>query len=581
MEDKNIFTRRENIDREDRNESRKRGFDDGPAPRERTSFGRGGGSSGPPRGGFNSMRGGRKSMESGRGGGGGGVTSIYNYKLKDIAGPTYDLPPIDSGERKFSQGNKIYIGGLALNSTEAWVKELCNKYGEVNDVFVNTEKRFAFVKFDYKANADRFRIAEDGKEIGDHRNLKIRNCSNNAAVKVKNLGPMISNELLYKAFSVFGHVESALVVMDEKGMKSKGEGIVEYGNKHHAVEAINACRDSPFVLTRSLIPVIVEPYEGVDSIEGLPESMLMKRDDQYRFERETGPRFIQPGSFDYKFCEKYKQLTELRKEKEEALEREMKIAEEQLWSQMENARFEFETIMMKEQVQKREEERLRRIEMAKEQEQNFNRRMEMEREQLKMRENMFDFNIRDNGPNSGMGMDGGGNNGIGMGNMGGGMGNMGGGMGNMGGGMGNMGGGMGNMGGGMDNMGGGMGNMGNTGGGMDNMGGGMGNVGGGMGNMGDGMGNMGGGMGNMGGGIGNMGGGGMGGPGGMDGGMGEGPGGMNGGMGNMAPFNPEVWDKFGNGGGENKRPVFPGEVFGRGGSSSGMPRFGRGGASSR
>ena len=37
---------------------------------------------------------GRKSMESGRGGGGGGVTSIYNYKLKDIAGPTYDLPPI-------------------------------------------------------------------------------------------------------------------------------------------------------------------------------------------------------------------------------------------------------------------------------------------------------------------------------------------------------------------------------------------------------------------------------------------------------------------------------------------------------
>ena len=33
-------------------------------------------------------------------------------------------------------------------------------YGEVNDVFVNTEKRFAFVKFDYKANADRFRIAE-------------------------------------------------------------------------------------------------------------------------------------------------------------------------------------------------------------------------------------------------------------------------------------------------------------------------------------------------------------------------------------------------------------------------------------
>ena len=41
---------------------------------------------------------------------------------------------IDSGERKFSQGNKIYIGGLALNSTEAWVKELCN----VSDCYLPT-----------------------------------------------------------------------------------------------------------------------------------------------------------------------------------------------------------------------------------------------------------------------------------------------------------------------------------------------------------------------------------------------------------------------------------------------------------
>ena len=41
----------------------------------------------------------------------------------------------------------------------------------------------------------------------------------------------------------------------------KGEGVVEFANKHHAMEAISACRDSPFILTSSLIPVIVEPYE--------------------------------------------------------------------------------------------------------------------------------------------------------------------------------------------------------------------------------------------------------------------------------------------------------------------------------
>ncbi len=32
---------------------------------------------------------------------------------------------------------------------------------------------------------------------------------------------MVTNELLFKAFSVFGTVEKAIVTMDEKGLKSK------------------------------------------------------------------------------------------------------------------------------------------------------------------------------------------------------------------------------------------------------------------------------------------------------------------------------------------------------------------------
>ena len=32
---------------------------------------------------------------------------------------------------------------------------------------------------------------------------------------------MVTNELLYKAFTVFGNVEKAMVIVDEKGLKSK------------------------------------------------------------------------------------------------------------------------------------------------------------------------------------------------------------------------------------------------------------------------------------------------------------------------------------------------------------------------
>ena len=57
-------------------------------------------------------------------------------------------------------------------------------------------------------------------------------------LQVKNLGPMISNELLYKSFSVFGHVESAMVVMDEKGMKSKVCSIRLVRFRHYTTFAI-------------------------------------------------------------------------------------------------------------------------------------------------------------------------------------------------------------------------------------------------------------------------------------------------------------------------------------------------------
>lgn len=58
---------------------------------------------------------------------------------------------------------------------------------------------------DYHANAEKAKRELDGT-VRKGRTLKIRFAPNGATVKVKNLTPWISNELLHAAFSVFGEV---------------------------------------------------------------------------------------------------------------------------------------------------------------------------------------------------------------------------------------------------------------------------------------------------------------------------------------------------------------------------------------
>jgi proline- and glutamine-rich splicing factor len=58
---------------------------------------------------------------------------------------------------------------------------------------------------DYRANAEKVKRELDG-QMRKGRALKVRFAPHSAAVKVKNLTPWVSNELLEKAFSVFGEV---------------------------------------------------------------------------------------------------------------------------------------------------------------------------------------------------------------------------------------------------------------------------------------------------------------------------------------------------------------------------------------
>jgi splicing factor, proline- and glutamine-rich len=69
---------------------------------------------------------------------------------------------------------------------------------------------------------------------------------------------------------------------------------------------------------------------------------------------KTGPRFAEPGSFEFEYDSKWKGLYETKKQKLQALEREMKLEEDKLIAQMEFARYEHETEALRAKLRERE-----------------------------------------------------------------------------------------------------------------------------------------------------------------------------------------------------------------------------------
>ena len=99
--------------------------------------------------------------------------------------------------------------------------------------------------------AEKARAELDGYELRGGRYLRVRMACHSAAIKVKYLSPYISNELLEQTFSMFGEVEKAVVIVDDKG-KPCGEGIVEFARKQSAFNALKRISEGVFLMTRFL-----------------------------------------------------------------------------------------------------------------------------------------------------------------------------------------------------------------------------------------------------------------------------------------------------------------------------------------
>ena len=241
----------------------------------------------------NFNRGGGRGGHGGRSGGPGGQGDKGMMsrdrvldKLMSIQGPTHELAPLETTEKKFSGRARLYIGNLTPDTTEEHLKEIMGQHGEVGEIFFNTEKHFAFLRMATRTEAEKAKRELDG-QMRNGRALKVRFAPHQGAIKVTNLGPWVSNELLQRAFSIFGDIERCLVLVDDRG-RTKGEGIVEFERKGSALEAVKRCREGCFFLTSSLRPAVVDLVEDAEDDDGLQEKMLPKRNPDFHSEREVG-----------------------------------------------------------------------------------------------------------------------------------------------------------------------------------------------------------------------------------------------------------------------------------------------------
>ena len=113
----------------------------------------------------------------------------------------------------------------------------------------------------YRIDAEKAISALNGLII-NKRDIKVRYAASSTSVKVSNLNPLVSNELLAEAFSQFGEVESAVVVSDDRG-KSLGYGVVDFARKNQAMSAIQHCKNDHFLLTRWVTSAALTCVDGV------------------------------------------------------------------------------------------------------------------------------------------------------------------------------------------------------------------------------------------------------------------------------------------------------------------------------
>ncbi|XP_069749075.1 non-POU domain-containing octamer-binding protein-like isoform X1 [Narcine bancroftii] len=285
------------------------------------------------------------------------------------------------GEKTYTQRCRLFVGNLPNDVTDDEFKKMFEKYGEPSEIFINKDKGFGFIRLETRTLAEIAKAELDDTTLRG-RQIRIRFATHGAALTVKNLPQFVSNELLDEAFSIFGPVERAVVIVDDRG-KPTGKGIVEFAAKPAARKALDRCTDGAFLLTAFPRPVTVEPFDQCDDEDGLQEKLVQKNQ-HYHKEREQPPRFAQHGTFEYEYAMRWKALLEMEKQQQEQVDRNVKEAREKLEVELEAARHEHQVMLMRQDLMRRQEE-LRRMEELHNQELQKRKQLELRQEEERRR----------------------------------------------------------------------------------------------------------------------------------------------------------------------------------------------------
>ncbi|TRY94427.1 hypothetical protein DNTS_011353 [Danionella cerebrum] len=285
------------------------------------------------------------------------------------------------GEKTYTQRCRLFIGNLPNDITEPDFRKLFAKYGEPSEVFINHGKGFGFIRLESRALAEVAKAEMDDYPMKG-RPLRVRFATHSAALSVRNLSPYVSNELLEEAFSQFGLVERAVVIVDDRG-RSTGKGIVELCSKPAARKAMDRIAEGVFLLTSSPRPIVVELLEQFDDEDGLPEKLAQKNP-IYQKEREQPPRFARPGTFEYEYSQRWKSLDEMEKQQRQQVDKNIREAREKLEAEMEDAFHEHQANMLRQDLLRRQEE-LRRMEELHSQEMAKRKEMQLRQEEERRR----------------------------------------------------------------------------------------------------------------------------------------------------------------------------------------------------
>ncbi|KAL4690765.1 hypothetical protein H8959_013726 [Pygathrix nigripes] len=331
------------------------------------------------------------------------------------------------GEKTYTQRCRLFVGNLPTDITEEDFKRLFERYGEPSEVFINRDRGFGFIRLDavsvtcgnrgalglidspgrdwplplwFRVRGPGISCALGGRRVPPRADRALRwlqACcpalarawcpllradlyefalpTHGAALTVKNLSPVVSNELLEQAFSQFGPVEKAVVVVDDRG-RATGKGFVEFAAKPPARKALERCGDGAFLLTTYIGAFLCS---GILSFLAVHTSIWMIPC-RNKLEREQPPRFAQPGTFEFEYASRWKALDEMEKQQREQVDRNIREAKEKLEAEMEAARHEHQLMLMRQDLMRRQEE-LRRLEELRNQELQKRKQIQLRHEE--------------------------------------------------------------------------------------------------------------------------------------------------------------------------------------------------------